>query len=537
MNGSVRLRVGVIVGSPVPAWVAQSIAEIEAMSRASVAAVFTLHAGLVVAAARESLWVRLIGAIDRQLFPPRPDPLASRSLDDIAPGAERVKWPVGGLEGDALLRRLALDAVVDYVGVPTSDERGRLPPLGIWTFRHDGTSAPDAAVWAVLRGVPWVRSELCTRGASPVVLIESVSRTDHVSATRALANILSKSVGLPARTLSRMERRGAEAYLHARAVAASPRPARPSWPLPFHGLRHAARYLRHRLDHQLRPRRWILLKGHGDALSRVDALERLLPPDGRFWADPFVVAHEGRHYVFFEEFVDERRRGHISVAELDSAGRLVDPRPVLERPYHLSYPFLFEHEGAWFMLPETSANATIELYRCQRFPDRWSHELNLMQSVRAVDTTLLHRNGRWWLFTNLAQYEGASNYDDLFLFDAPGPLTTEWRPHPMNPIVSDVRRARPAGPFIERDGRLYRPSQDCAAEYGRAVVLNEVLVLSEDAYEERPVGVLEPDWDPQIPAVHTLAQLGSLVLLDGKLKHSARSGSAPSPRAVRLSPP
>jgi hypothetical protein len=42
---------------------------------------------------------------------------------------------------------------------------------------------------------------------------------------------------------------------------------------------------------------------------------------------------------------------------------------VLERPYHLSYPYVFFVGDDAFMLPETAANGAIELYRAVSFPD------------------------------------------------------------------------------------------------------------------------------------------------------------------------
>ena len=40
---------------------------------------------------------------------------------------------------------------------------------------------------------------------------------------------------------------------------------------------------------------------------------------------------------------------------------------VLEKDYHLSYPFLFEDNDELFMIPETATNKTIELYKCEEF--------------------------------------------------------------------------------------------------------------------------------------------------------------------------
>src|SRR5690606_4215327 len=123
----------------------------------------------------------------------------------------------------------------------------------------------------------------------------------------------------------------------------------------------------------------------------------------RYWADPFVVTRGGKHYVFIEEVMRTTDKGHISVMVAEASGRFEAPRTVLERDYHLSYPCLFEDEGTLYMVPESSANRSVELYRCIGFPDRWEFVCNLLENVYAVDPTLLRHDGKWWLFANVVE--------------------------------------------------------------------------------------------------------------------------------------
>ncbi len=241
----------------------------------------------------------------------------------------------------------------------------------------------------------------------------------------------------------------------------------------------------------------------------------LKAPSDRFYADPFIIRRDGRDYLFFEELPFATQKGLIAVAEIGPAGEIGDVRHVLERPYHLSYPYVFEWKGEVYMMPETRANRTIELYRAVRFPDQWEPAATLMKNVAAVDASLLEHEGRFWLFANVA-VEGASTLDELCLFWAQTPFGP-WTPHRNNPVISDVRRARPAGrPFME-NGRLIRPSQDCSGRYGRAVRLNHVSVLSQDDYREETIEVIEPDWLPGNLGTHTYNFNESFEVFDGLL--------------------
>jgi hypothetical protein len=250
----------------------------------------------------------------------------------------------------------------------------------------------------------------------------------------------------------------------------------------------------------------------GEKMSgRVRALH---PPSGRFWADPMITCRNGHAYVFFEDYEYRTRRGRISVIELDGDGRAGPARTALETDHHLSYPFVFEWRGNHYMIPETASVRAVQLYRAIEFPTQWEYVQDLLTDVRAVDATLCEHEDRWYLFTSVSE-AGGSSWDELFLFVSESPLGP-WSPHPMNPIVSDVRRARPGGPLFKRDGVLYRPGQNSERTYGHSLAVLEVTELSPERYAERFAFGINPDWMPGIHGCHTIAMARDLVALDCK---------------------
>jgi hypothetical protein len=282
-------------------------------------------------------------------------------------------------------------------------------------------------------------------------------------------------------------------------------------PLTAHLARHAGR----KVYRKLFVDQWNLLFRFEDEISTdLSRFTRIAPPTDRLWADPFVVCRDGRYWVFIEEKIYARRIAHLSIIEVRRDGTFTIPEKILETPYHLSYPFVFEWQGEHYMLPETGKNRTVSVYRCDRFPDRWKFHCNLMEGIEAVDSNLFFHNDRWWLFSSLVANTGAPVWDDLYLFWADSPLSSDWVPHPMNPVVSDVRRARPAGKIFMRNGRLFRPSQDCSVRYGYGLRINEIVELSPDRYEEREEEFVEPDWSMNALAVHTLSHDSGLTVYD-----------------------
>jgi hypothetical protein len=240
----------------------------------------------------------------------------------------------------------------------------------------------------------------------------------------------------------------------------------------------------------------------------------LWPASDRFWADPFPVRHQDRDWILFEDYSYRSRRGYISAIELDGSGRAAQPLTALERPYHLSHPFLFRHRGVLFMVPESAQNRSVEAYRCLRFPDQWTHEANLLEGERAVDATLHCDGERWWMFVNVAPEHARHAHDELWLYHAESPLGP-WQPHQRNPVKSDARSARPAGCLFEQSGGLYRPAQDCTIRYGHSIVVNRIERLSPTEFSERYAWRIEPRWRKGVVATHTLNVVDSMAVVDG----------------------
>lgn len=475
--------------------------------------------------------VALYRRLDRHLFPPRHPADTPRPVDALRALGTLHAYPARSAATAAVAARVAegtLDLVVDLTDDATLLPARPSPRLGTWILAHDGVAAPLAARAAVLARRSTIRSTLQTVGSAPGVLYETVTGTDHVSPARAEDHLRWKSIPLAARALSALTENPPHPLPAPRRAVTDASAWRTLGRLPG----HAGRYLRFRATDNRRAPVWVLLVGRGDGFSTIEDVRRLAPADGTFWADPFLYRRDGSLHVFFEEFPFATGKGHISVLTLGHDLQPSAARVVLERPYHLSYPFVFEHAGELLMVPETAGNRTIEVYGCDRFPDRWSPRATLMNDIHAVDTTLLEHDGRWWMFTNIAPYRGSSNYDELFVFSSTSPLARDWTAHPMNPVVSHAGYARPAGPIRRTPQGLLRPSQDCTSEYGRAIRINRIDELSPTTYRETPLATIEPDWDPRIVATHTLSCLDGVIALDGKQRPAA-SASADSPRRVR----
>jgi hypothetical protein len=256
------------------------------------------------------------------------------------------------------------------------------------------------------------------------------------------------------------------------------------------------------------PFNWILLFKKDDTKDFINnsysSFNKLHPSKDKFWADPFVISRDNKYFVFIEEFIYAKNKGHISVLELDKQGGLLSVHKLIDKPYHMSYPFVFESVDEYYMIPESGGNRTIDLYKCIDFPGNWIFVKSIMKDVNAVDTTVFNYNSKWWLFTVIDEINSSlDGSPELFLFFTDNIISGNWISHPLNPIVSDIRNSRPAGKVFIHEGKIYRPSQDCAGRYGKAFNINQILTLTETEYEEVPIKKVEPDWDKSLKGTHT----------------------------------
>lgn len=427
-----------------------------------------------------------------------------------------------------------LDLIIAFADPALLPPGTPYPSLGVWHFTYQGrplmpSDGSTIGYLEVLRREACLAFELRIRTDSDQrdrIALCTHSAVDPMSLYRTRNQHLWKCSTFILRVLMRVLGDGGREYLASLPDAEAARSSQlhPSGTVPLEpgSWPDLARYFLWRRGQRASRRkhleRWILLAGASQARPDPRQFRPILPPSGRFWADPHAVRKDGATYVFFEDASVQSGKGHIAVMRQEVDGRYSMPVTALERPYHLSYPFVFEWEGHHYMIPESAENRTIELYRCTRFPNQWRFEHNLMEGIMAYDATLARRDGRWWMFVNVAPHEFASDWDELCLFHGDSPVSRKWYSHPLNPVVSDVRRARPAGPLFLEGDRLFRPSQDSSGRYGRALTLNEVVTLTTDRYEERLVWRLEPDWNPDFVAVHSLSHSGGSTFMDAVLR-------------------
>jgi hypothetical protein len=239
----------------------------------------------------------------------------------------------------------------------------------------------------------------------------------------------------------------------------------------------------------------------------------LADPGRRFFADPFPVTHNGRTYLFFEDLDHRIGKGIISAVEFGPHGPIGEIFPVLEEPWHLSYPFLIATEGQLWMIPESSKSGQVTLYRCVDFPGRWERCAALLENIEAADATVFVHDGLFYMMSAVREDLGGFS-DTLVIHHAPA-LLGPWTEHALRPALIDASAARPAGKVVRTQGALWRPVQDCAQGYGHALRIARIDQLDPERFQQTFVARVGSG--PQWPGgrLHTLNRVGALEVLDG----------------------
>ena len=199
-----------------------------------------------------------------------------------------------------------------------------------------------------------------------------------------------------------------------------------------------------------------------------------------FVADPFMMQVNNIWHMFFEVMNEKTKKGDIGLATSRDGLKWDYQQIVLSESFHLSYPYVFQASGEYFMIPESYEAKSMRLYRANPFPLKWSYAGTLLEGPW-VDSSIFFYEGRWWVFSNPVSPE--NQVLELFYADA---VAGPWQRHPLSPLITGNNRiARGGGRVIILNGKPVRFTQDCFPFYGTGVRPFEVSLLTTSQYAEK----------------------------------------------------
>ncbi len=234
-------------------------------------------------------------------------------------------------------------------------------------------------------------------------------------------------------------------------------------------------------------------------------------PCGRFWADPFFITNNNKKYVFFENAELNSERGEITYFEMSDPSKVFT---ALKTNYHLSFPFIFEFKSTIYLLPEQCESNKVILYKSLDFPESWKEHHVILDGFPGVDPVIYRNGDYWYLFVG---NQNDKPNDKVYIYVSKS-LDGVFEKHPSSPLIKHGQ-ARNAGAIIECNNKLFRVSQQFGGgyDYGKNVILNEILVLTPKEYAESiwfPIKA-EGDWE-FADGVHHVFGDKEMVVIDAK---------------------
>ena len=526
----------------VSAWVWEAVFQIRQAKNAKIV-LAVLNQSPKASGKKSPFLYRTYRWVDRKLFLKHPDAFAKKNLKNI-PGWEvpefstlPIQKPYSDYFDPESLEQIKAykpDILIRFGFRILRGEILKLAPLGVWSYHHGDPSyyrGGPPAFWEVIHrqevtGV--VLQQLTEKLDEGKVLYRSWLQTDPLSVQRNANKVFWTSSFFIGRVLKEIQALGLENWQkkieedQERTTIQAPLLKPPGFFVMCKAwlelvLRNATR----KISEERKKPHWSLTFTSGTLLSVLTEpklpFQEIQPPAGKlskgsFWADPFPLEVNGKIWVFYEEFDYPSQKGKIGVG-CWNGNSLEGSKIILEEPWHLSYPFLWEEEGQVYLIPESGESGNLWLYRAMDFPHKWE-KVGLFFPGEAYDPTLLKWEDRYWLFVNRKAHEGSSPFVELYAYYSDSLIHPEWKAHALNPIVSDVRSSRPAGNFFHKEGKWYRPAQDSGKRYGYQIKIQEIIELSPKSFQEKTVQILSPDERSGELGRHTLNFTKTLVFSD-----------------------
>ncbi len=244
------------------------------------------------------------------------------------------------------------------------------------------------------------------------------------------------------------------------------------------------------------------IHSHWESASLRKGIEIANPPN-RFLADPFVFSKNGRTICFVEDYCFLKKRALIAAIELFENGNYTHLGPVIEEPFHMSFPYIFEFQSELYMIPETEEAESVRLYRCVDFPEKWEYQYDLLSGIKAVDTMVFEREGKWWMLTNTKNEPHMRYGSILSAYSSDSPVSQNWTAHQQNPLVFNSEVGRNGGILKTEEGSMVRVRQKQGfACYGESLSLARIDDLKDSEFKETTIAEVPANFFRDLDGIH-----------------------------------
>jgi hypothetical protein len=230
-------------------------------------------------------------------------------------------------------------------------------------------------------------------------------------------------------------------------------------------------------------------------------------------ADPFIFkTDDGRINILFESVSSYNLNGKISLMVCNDLLNPVLEKVVLDTNAHLSYPYVFNENGKIYVFPESAFGGSLNCYEFDQAKRSFINKKEIIK-LPLLDSTILKYENKYWLFATML---GETFNSDLHIFYSDS-LFGPYKAHEGNPVKKQLNGARPAGNFIEVDGAIYRPAQNCSNYYGESITINKINTLTTTRFDEEEYMIIGSNKNDEFNyGIHTINAVDDVIIVDGQ---------------------
>lgn len=191
-------------------------------------------------------------------------------------------------------------------------------------------------------------------------------------------------------------------------------------------------------------------------------------PDGRWFADPFILDVTPTHIILLvEEFISANAKGRIARLTISRKDYTLERNDtLLDLDTHLSFPTIVRHNDTVYIIPENSAGGKLSVYIYDKSEAKCKPYKTLSDEP-LIDAIRQEIDGQEYIFaTKGPDANGTALY--IYRKDERGTYT-----HCQTATFPD-NIARNGGAFFHIGSDLYRPAQDCNGGYGRGLSIQRI---------------------------------------------------------------
>ena len=236
----------------------------------------------------------------------------------------------------------------------------------------------------------------------------------------------------------------------------------------------------------------------------------------RFYADPFLLrSKDDSISILLEDFTFDDKYGKIAVMKFDKNFMQLNHKVLLDTKSHLSYPFIFTENDKIYVFPESSKAGILACYEYDHINETFTFLQNILD-LPLLDATILRHEKKYWIFGTVGNTDKDYQLHVFYSQNLLGPYT----PHFQNPVATGLDGIRSAGSFIEVDGIIYRPTQNCKNLYGESITINKLTELNKENVAEEPYMTIyinkKNRLNHGVQTIHTINAIGNMIVVDGK---------------------